>query len=250
MYNRIIEICANSPASCIEAEVGGAARVELCAGMPEGGTTPSYGVVLKARQALSIPLHVIIRPRGGDFLYTPIEIDTMLLDIETVKDLGANGVVFGCLTAQGDIDVELTGMLIAAARPMSVTFHRAFDLCRSPFDALEEIVALGCDRLLTSGCRSDAVKGIPMLRDLVRRAGNRLAVMPGCGVRPDNIDLIEKETGAHEFHASARSTLASRMTYRREGVSMGGALNADDTEFETEQTDRYKVAKLTGKIFL
>ena len=181
---RIIEICANSAQSCVEAEAGGARRVELCAGIPEGGTTPSYGEIRMAQQLTSsIDINVIIRPRGGDFLYTPAEIESMLLDIELCKELKVHGVVFGCLTKEGDIDVPLMRRLMEAAKPLSVTCHRAFDVCRDPFRALEQLIDLGCDRILTSGQQSDAVKGIPLIAELVRRADGRIIIMPGCGVR-------------------------------------------------------------------
>ena len=209
---RILEICANSAASCVEAEAGGAARVELCAGIPEGGTTPSYGEIRMAKELTShIDINVIIRPRGGDFLYTPAEIQSMLYDIELAKQLGVHGVVFGCLTKEGDVDVPLLNKLVAASKPLSVTFHRAFDVCRDPFEALEQIITAGCDRILTSGQQQDAVKGIPLLAELVQRAAERLIIMPGCGVRENNIAQIEQETGAKEFHTSARSTVFSQM---------------------------------------
>lgn len=238
---RIIEICANSAQSCVEAEAGGATRVELCAGIPEGGTTPSYGEI-KTAQALtrSIDINVIIRPRGGDFLYTPAEIDAMLADIEMCKQLGVHGVVFGCLTKEGDIDIPLMRRLIEAAGPLSVTCHRAFDVCRDPFAALEQLIGLGCDRILTSGQQSDAVKGIPLIAELVKRAADRIIIMPGCGVRENNIAQIEAETGAKEFHTSARSIVYSRMAYRNENVPMGSSIVS--SEFETVQTDRKKVA--------
>ena len=189
---RIIEICANSAQSCVEAEAGGARRVELCAGIPEGGVTPSYGEIRTA-QALTpgIDINIIIRPRGGDFLYTQVEVQSMLYDIETAKRLKVHGVVFGCLTKRGDVDVPLMRRLMDAAEPLSVTFHRAFDVCRDPFAALEEVIELGCDRLLTSGQQPDAVRGIPLIKELVQRAGGRIIVMPGCGVREDNIARIE-----------------------------------------------------------
>lgn len=238
---RIIEICANSAQSCVEAEAGGASRVELCAGIPEGGTTPSYGEI-KTAQALTstIDMNVIIRPRGGDFLYTPAEIQSMLYDIEMCKQLGVHGVVFGCLTKEGDLDVELMRRLIDAARPLSVTCHRAFDVCHDPFEALEQLVELGCDRILTSGQQSDAVTGIPLLAELVKRAGDRIIIMPGCGVRENNIAKIEAETGAKEFHTSARSIVYSRMEFKNENVPMGS--NIVSSEFETVETDRQKVA--------
>lgn len=237
---RIIEICANSAQSCVEAEMGGASRVELCAGIPEGGTTPSYGEI-KTAQALTstIDINVIIRPRGGDFLYTEAEVEAMLLDIELCKQLGVHGVVFGCLTSEGDIDVPLMRRLIEAAKPLSVTCHRAFDVCRDPFAALEQLIELGCDRILTSGQQSTAEKGIPLLKQLVEKAGERIIIMPGCGVREGNIARIEAETGAREFHTSARSVVHSQVCYRKGEVPMGSS--AVTSEFETVQTDREKV---------
>ena len=240
---RIIEICSNSAWSCVEAEAGGASRVELCAGIPEGGTTPSYGEI-KTAQALTsqIPINVIIRPRGGDFLYTEAEIQSMLLDIGLCKQLGVHGVVFGCLTQEGDIDVPLMRRLIEAAKPLSVTCHRAFDVCRDPFAALEQLIELGCDRILTSGQQSTAEKGIPLLKQLVEKAGDRIIIMPGCGVRENNIARIEAETGAKEFHTSARSVVYSQMAYRKEEVPMGSS--AVTSEFETVQTDRKKIEQV------
>ena len=238
---RIIEICANSAQSCVEAEIGGARRIELCAGIPEGGTTPSYGEIRTAQSLTSsIDINVIIRPRGGDFLYTPAEIQSMIVDIGMAKQLGVHGVVFGCLTKEGDIDVTLMKRLKTAAGTLSVTCHRAFDVCRDPYTALEQLIEMGIDRILTSGQQPDVVRGIPMIAELVRRAAGRIVIMPGCGVREDNIALIEKETGATEFHTSARRVISSRMKYRSENVPMGSQTVL--SEFETVQTDRAKVA--------
>ena len=238
---RILEICANSVQSCVEAERGGARRVELCAAIPEGGTTPSYGMVRMAQKKTShLDINIIIRPRGGDFLYTEAEIETMLMDIEMAKQLQVHGVVFGCLTKEGDVDVPLMSRLIATSKPLSVTCHRAFDVCREPFVALEQLIALGCDRILTSGQQPDAVRGIPLIRELVKRANDRIIIMPGCGVREDNITRIEAETGAKEFHTSARSIVCSQMEYRNESVPMGSSIVT--SEFETVQTERHKVA--------
>lgn len=241
---RIIEICANSAQSCVEAEAGGATRVELCAAIPEGGTTPSYGEI-KTAQALTshIDINVIIRPRGGDFLYTPAEIESMLYDIELCKQLGVHGVVFGCLTKDGEVDVPLLERLVSASKPLSVTFHRAFDVCRDPFEALEQIIAAGCDRILTSGQQATAEEGIPLITKLVEQAAGRIIIMPGSGVREHNIAHIEAETGATEFHTSARSILHSQMVYRNERVPMGSS--AVTSEFETVQTDRNKVSQCT-----
>ncbi|MDH6358050.1 copper homeostasis protein CutC [Parabacteroides sp. PF5-9] len=238
---RIIEICANSAQSCVEAEAGGATRVELCAAIPEGGTTPSYGEI-KTAQALtsSIDIHVIIRPRGGDFLYSEAEIQSMLIDIELCKQLKVHGVVFGCLTPQGDIDLTLLNKLIAAAKPLSITFHRAFDVCRDPFAALEQLIEAGCDRILTSGQQATAEQGIPLIAELVKQAGDRIIIMPGSGVRENNIAQIETATGAKEFHTSARSIVHSQMNYRNEQVPMGSSVVT--SEFERVETDRQKVA--------
>lgn len=237
---RIIEICANSAQSCVEAEAGGAKRVELCAAIPEGGTTPGYGEIRTAQDLTSsIDINIIIRPRGGDFLYTQAEVQSMLYDIAMARDLGIHGVVFGCLTKGGDLDIPLMKRLMDAAGPLSVTCHRAFDVCREPFVALEQLIDLGCDRILTSGQQPDAVQGIPMIAELVRKADGRIIVMPGSGVRETNIARIEAETGATEFHTSARSVVHSHMQYRNENVPMGSC--AVSSEFETVQTDREKV---------
>lgn len=241
MVNPIIEVCANSAASCVTAEQGGAARVELCAGIPEGGTTPSYGEMVTARRAIGIQMNVIIRPRGGDFLYTPAEMQAMLLDIEAAKAAGADGVVFGCLRADGTIDIERNRQLKEAAGNLSTTFHRAFDVCRDPFTALEEIIALGFDRLLTSGQEASAPQGAALLAELVRRADGRIIIMPGCGVNEHNVAELARATGAQEFHMSARHRVESGMVYRNERVSMGGTVTVE--EFARDLTDPQRVAQ-------
>lgn len=217
-----LEICANSVASCLEAEKGGAYRVELCAGIPEGGTTPSYGDVALARELLNIKLNVIIRPRGGDFLYSDLEHQIMLKDIEIAGKLGVDGVVIGCLTAEGDVDIARNEALIKAAEGMSVTFHRAFDMCRDPFESLEKIISLGCDRILTSGQQPKAEQGIPLLRELVEKAGDRIIIMPGSGINASNAATIAKGSGARELHLSAREPIESAMIYRNPNLKMGG----------------------------
>lgn len=182
------EVCANSVESCIAAQAGGADRVELCAGIPEGGTTPSYGDILIAREVLQqTKLHIIVRPRGGDFLYSSTEQRIMLKDIENARRLGADGVVFGCLTAEGDVDIPLMEQLMKASQGMSVTFHRAFDVCRNPQKAIEDIIALGCNRILTSGQQSTAEQGIPLLKELQQQASGRIILLAGCGVNEANI---------------------------------------------------------------
>lgn len=237
-----IENCANSAMSALRAQEAGAWRVELCAGMPEGGTTPSYGEIKLARRLLHIKLHVIIRPRGGDFLYNAEEIEVMLEDIRLCRDLGVDGVVIGALTPEGDIDVSLMGRLIEAAEGMSITCHRAFDVCCNRSNALEQLIALGCHRVLTSGGASTALDGIDELSRLVAQAGERIIIMPGCGINESNIEELARKTLAREFHLSARSIYPSPMLYRHEGVSMGGVVHID--EYKRELTDPDKVASV------
>ncbi len=239
MDKYLIEVCANSAYSGIQAQKGGARRIELCAGIPEGGTTPSYGEIVMAREKLSIQLHVIIRPRSGDFLYSPMEIDIMERDIEMCKQLGVDGVVFGCLTADGKIDLELCRRLVNVAGNMSLTFHRAFDVCANPFDALEQIIELGFNHILTSGQEMSALQGAPLIAELIKQASGRIIIMPGCGVNEQNIAQIRDITGACEFHMSARETIVSSMIYRNEKVSMGGEVKI--AEFSNDITSSIRV---------
>ncbi len=242
-----IEICTNSVESCLQAQKGGAYRVELCAGIPEGGTTPSYGEIAVARKLLNIKLNIIIRPRGGDFLYSDVEHETMLHDIEMAKKLGVDGVVIGCLTADGKIDRVRNKELIDAAQGMSVTFHRAFDMCKDPFESLEQIISLGCDTLLTSGQRPTAIEGIPLLSELVAKADGKIVIMPGSGVNEDNIAILAKETKATEFHFSAREPIDSKMIYRNPNLKMGGTVVSID-EFIQNVTDADKVRRTIDKL--
>ena len=215
------EICANSVASCVAAQEGGADRVELCAGIPEGGTTPSYGMIRNARESISIALNVIIRPRGGDFLYSESDIQEMIYDIQAAKQLGADGLVFGCLNPDGTVDMKAMSRLMEAAGDTPVTFHRAFDHTNDPLKALEDIISLGCVRILTSGCRPTALEGAELLSRLVEKAGGRIIIMPGCGVRENNIAEIARLSGAREFHFSARESVESGMIFRNPEVAMG-----------------------------
>jgi copper homeostasis protein len=241
------EVCANSVESCVEAQRGGADRVELCAGIPEGGTTPSYGDIVMARKLLTTTkLHVIIRPRGGDFLYSDLEREIMLEDVRMARRLGVDGVVFGALTADGDIDMDFMRRLMAESEGMSVTFHRAFDVCRNPFVALEQIIELGCDRILTSGQMPKAEDGVDLLKQLVEKAGDRIIIMPGCGVNAGNIAKIAQITGAKEFHFSARSKHESGMQFRKSRVSMGGSVMID--EYSRDVTDELIVKDIIAKL--
>ena len=240
------EVCANGVESCVEAQNGGADRVELCAGIPEGGTTPSYGEIMVARRVLKdTRLHVIIRPRGGDFLYTGLELDRMAADIDVARQLGADGVVFGCLCSDGSIDIEANRMLMEHARGMSVTFHRAFDRCRDPRLALEQLVNLGFNRILTSGQQLTALQGVSLLKELNDLAAGRITILAGCGVNEDNIKQIADATGVHEFHFSARVPVKSRMEYINTEVYMG-AKDAD--EGTLPYTSAIRVANTIGKL--
>ena len=232
------EICANSVASCIAAQKGGANRVELCAGIPEGGTTPSYGMIRNARKSISIALNVIIRPRGGDFLYSESEIEEMLYDIKVAKELGADGLVFGCLLPDGTVDKANMARLMEAAGDTPVTFHRAFDHSSDPMQALEDIIELGCARILTSGCRPTALEGAELLAKMVEKADDRIIIMPGCGVKESNIAEIARLSGAREFHFSAREPVESGMVFRNPEVAMG----SEDDPYGTVQTTARRVA--------
>lgn len=232
------EICANSVASCIAAQEGGADRVELCAGIPEGGTTPSFGMIRNARESIDIALNVIIRPRGGDFLYSESELQEMVYDIQAVKELGADGLVFGCLRPDGSVDMEAMSVLMEAAGETPVTFHRAFDHTSDPFKALEDIISLGCTRILTSGCRPTALEGADLLAQLVEKAAGRIIIMPGCGVREGNIAEIARLSGAREFHFSARESVESGMFFRNPEVAMG----SEDDPYGYDVTTARRVA--------
>lgn len=239
----IIEICANSAESAAMAQAGGAYRVELCAGIPEGGTTPSSGEIRMARELLKeTKLHVIIRPRGGDFLYTPLEQEIMLHDIKVCKELGVDGIVIGCLTAEGTVDIPLCKKLIEAAEGMNVTFHRAFDMSRNPKEALEDIIGLGCTRVLTSGQEPDAVQGIPLIKELVEQANGRIIIMPGGCVRSNTVRKIADETGATEFHLTCRNSYESGMIYRNPKVSMGDVVKIEEYKKDVTNPEIVKAA--------
>lgn len=246
--NYTFEVCANSVESCLAAQEGGAHRVELCAGIPEGGTTPSYGEIKTARRILDIRLHVIIRPRGGDFLYSPIETETMLEDIRMAKKAGADGLVFGCLCPDGNIDLPLMQKLMEASGDTPVTFHRAFDHCRDPYRALDELISLGVTRILTSGQQPTAPQGTPLLKELQTYAKGRIIFLAGCGVNETNIRQLAQDTGIHEFHFSAREQVKSQMIFTNPEVTMGDK-DADEytRDVTTARRVRNTIEALCGK---
>jgi copper homeostasis protein len=228
----LVEACVDSVQSAVAAEDGGAGRIELCDNLVEGGTTPSIGAITLARDTLRIPIHVIIRPRGGDFHYGPREIETMRRDVAAAGEVGVAGVVIGMLCTDGAVDAEGTERLIAEARPLSVTFHRAFDLAIDPFAALDALVALGVNRVLTSGQAPTAPEGAALIADLVRRAAGRIGVLPGGGIRADNAAALVAATGVTEIHVRGAAMAESAMTARRGGIPMGRAYVPDEYRWE------------------
>ncbi len=210
---KYIEIATTDFESTRQAVEGGADRIELCANLGEGGTTQSYGVIKKCREHFQVKIYPIIRVRGGDFLYTDDEFECMLEDINICRQLGCDGVVVGFLDMYGNIDLEKTRRVVEAAQPMGVTFHRAFDRCRNPLEALEQLIEAGCERILTSGQQKTAPEAVDLISKLNSQADARIVIMPGSGVRASNIRQLADATGCHEFHSSLRSLVASRMEF-------------------------------------
>jgi copper homeostasis protein len=237
-----LEICTDSVESAIDAQLAGADRIELCSNLGEGGTTPSSGTIRSARNNLNIALNVIIRPRGSDFLYSDREYDIMRRDIEFCGESGIDGVVIGILHTDGTVDIDRTKHLIELARPMTVTFHRAFDMCADPQKALEDIITAGADRLLTSGQENSALEGIDLLASLVRNAGGRIIIMPGGGITESNIEFLAHHTGAKEFHLTGRSDIDSEMSFRREGITMSGIPGIN--EYSRKIADKQKIRNI------
>jgi len=229
MSSALLEVAANSVASACAAQAGGAGRVELCTALELGGLTPSYATIALARERLRIPLYVLIRPRAGDFLYTDEECETMQRDIDACVALGCDGVVLGVLDADGNVEMPRCRELVAAAGQLGMTFHRAFDLARDPHRALEDVMALGCARVLTSGGQASAMEGAALIRDLVVQAAGRIAIIPGAGVNAGNLAALAAATGAREFHASAKHRIPSGMRHRpaRLADMQGGELRSD-----------------------
>jgi len=231
----LLEICAGSLHSALAAQAGGAHRIELCDNLDQGGTTPSPGIIIKAVRLLEIPVFVLIRPRPGDFLYTYEEFEAMKDDILFCKAHGAKGVVLGILNHDGTVDTRRTGKLVHLARPMQVTFHRAFDLTSDPYGALEDVISLGADRILTSGQAGTAIEGAPLINELVMRAKNRIIIMPGSGINADNVAGLVRKTGVGEVHASLRSMVFSGMEFRGSGASMGLPGSDESSWLETDK---------------
>jgi copper homeostasis protein len=214
-----LEVIGFNIESCILAQAAGAHRIELCDNPGEGGTTPSYGFIKAARENLQIELYPIIRPRGGDFLYSEAGFEVIKADVKICKELGCDGVVIGILNPDGTVDKKRCAALVAIAYPLGVTFHRAFDRVKDASRALEDIIEIGCERILTSGLVPNALDGAETLAALIKQADERIIIMPGSGVRADNIIELAQKTGAIEFHTSARMNVDSKMDYQNSGMN-------------------------------
>jgi copper homeostasis protein len=239
----VIEIATSDFVTTSAAVAGGADRIELCSNLGEGGTTPSYGTIYQCREKFSVSLYPIIRPRGGDFLYTDDEYDIMLHDTKLCKQLGCDGIVVGILNADGTIDMKRTAALIDIAYPMGATFHRAFDRCRDPFEALEQLVQIGCERILTSGQQPTAPEGIDLIAQLNQKADHRLVVMPGSGVRKENIKMLAEKTGCTEFHSSLRGKKKGQMQF------IHPAFATSEESYSNNSIDRAEVNALRDALF-
>jgi copper homeostasis protein len=237
----LLEACVNSAPSAVEAQLGGANRVELCENMLEGGCTPSAGTIKYAKQHLSIPVFVMIRPRGADFCYSEAEFGIMKSDVTMARELGADGVVFGILNPDGTIDRERMAELVSLARPMGITCHRAFDMTRDPFEALDTLISLGIDRVLTSGQADSALLGAPLIRKLIAHAAGRIIIMPGHGIKEHNFAEAIQETGAIEFHLYLPRQVPTTMKFVRNDVKMG---KPDLSEYVVTLIDRERISSV------
>jgi copper homeostasis protein len=235
-----LEICAINLESAIAAQEGGADRIELCDNIIEGGTTPSAATIRLAKKHLTIPINVLIRPRGGDFLYSDIEFENIIEDIKFCKESRINGVVIGVLKKDGSVDIEKTKLLVKEAWPMEITFHRAFDVCNNPFQAMEDIIECGIDRILTSGQEKTAFEGIDLIKELQEKAKGRIIIMAGSGVNKSNIKEIINETKVTEIHLSAKSQIPTKMEYKQNKLSMSGGDWANEEYYWASNIDVIK----------
>ncbi|KAI8577287.1 hypothetical protein K450DRAFT_252461 [Umbelopsis ramanniana AG] len=241
MQRPLIEICVDSADAAYAAEKSGADRIELCSSVKAlGGVTPSAGSILTTLKAIKIPVMVIVRPRGGDFLYTELEFESMIQDINFIKQAGAHGVVIGILTADGKVDMDRNRCLIEAARPMEVTFHRAFDMVADPVVALHDLIHLGVDRVLTSGQQKTAVDGIDVLADLQKHANDRIIIMPGCGINQHTVRKVMQHVEPKEIHLSALKTVKGGMLYRNIQASMSSD-SSNEQEYNVDVADTDKI---------
>ena len=237
----------DSVQSALNAEKGGASRLELCGNLVEGGTTPSIGLLKVIKQKVKIPVYVMLRPRGGDFVYSEDDFQVMKEDLVLLKENGADGIVFGILTPEGDVDAIRSEEIIKMSRPLPVTFHRAFDMTRDPFVSLETLISLKVERVLSSGQDSTALEGLPLLTRLIEHAQDKIVIVPGGGVTERNLERILKESGAKEFHCSARTSFDSQMVYRNGNVSMGASYGPPEFIIKVANVARIKQFAVLAK---
>ena len=235
----IVEIVCYNMESAMRAQEGGADRIELCDNPGEGGTTPSHGVIEVVRQNVNIDLFVMLRPRGGDFCYSSYEFHAMKRDLMYCQKASVDGVVLGILNPDGTLDKKRCRELIASAKPLKVTCHRAFDMTRDPFEALEDCIEVGFDRILTSGHQAQALMGVDLLRQLIEKANGRIAIMPGSGVNENTVKEIVTRTGAQEIHFSATASMPSKMIYRNSAIA--GMGSDEGSEFLIRTVDPLRV---------
>ena len=238
----LVEVAVFSLESAITAFQAGAHRIELCSAPAEGGLTPSAATIRLTKKYVKIPIHVMIRPREGDFCYSDKEFETMLLDIAAAKIAGMDGIVTGILNPDGSVDEDRLSILMDAAFPMNVTFHRAFDMARDLDQALETIISTGCARILTSGGQRTAELGISKIAELILKANNRISIMPGSGINAENCKRIIDFTSSKEIHLSARKFFPGKMEYKQALVTMGGSVSIPD--YELQQPDKMEIGKL------
>lgn len=235
-----LEVCADSVESVLAAQKGGADRIELCGNVVIGGTTPSESLYREIRKHSDIKIHALIRPRFGDFCYTEYEFNIIRAEVKRFRELGAQGVVIGMLKPDGSLDMENMKMLMEEADGMSVTLHRAFDVCKDPMEALEQAVSLGINTILTSGQKNNCVEGTPLLAELVKKSAGRIHIMAGAGVNAEAVSSIYEKTGITDYHMTGKIVLESEMQYRKEGVNMG---LPSLSEFEIFRTSEQEVRK-------
>lgn len=248
MQKKHLEICVDSIASCLEAQKGGANRVELCANLVEGGITPDYATIVYAKEKLKIDIMVMIRPRGGDFLYSDLEFSLMKENIQLCKRVGVKGVVLGLLLSEGNVDVERVAQLVKIARPLEVCFHRAVDMTNDYDKAFEDIITCGCNRVLTSGQKNTALEGIKNIANAQKKYGNQIEIMAASGVNAQNVEEIYLQSKINNFHFSAKKLIKSNMIFRQNNVSMGNKY-MDEYSIVTADASKVKqVRKILDKL--
>ncbi|MDR2083995.1 MAG: copper homeostasis protein CutC [Bacteroidales bacterium] len=239
----LFEVCANSVESAINAQTGGADRIELCANLESGGTTPSYASIKLCKEKLTIPINVLIRPRNGDFLYTDLEFQEIISDIILCKELGVSGIVCGFLNSNGTIDIERTKKIVELTYPLSFTFHRAFDVSRNPFESLEDIISCGATRILTSGTSDKAINATEILSKLILQANQRIVIMPGSGINENNIIELHSKTKAKEYHFSGSATHHSEMEFQKNNI-----ISTEKSDYSKTVSDVEKIRNTINKL--